>query len=468
MRKGSRHSAESRARMSETLKESMTPERKAEAVATLRRHRRVQSTIPEKAVRYVLNVAGVDYEPQVGLEWAPDRFTAVDVLVKDSVVVEVYGDFVHANPERYPDGYVLRPNHDPDYTAKDRREHDAAVRAGLESRGYRVIVVWHSELKDRTADAVKRVLDGCGTAVPVPFTAYGYHRLAAEAKSLLDDLESHSAKEWQRRTKDRHNRRFRERYRDDPGFREKIMAKNRSQDRGPANAARRLKRASDDEYRDGNNRKRRERRAFDEGWRDATNERRRDKRADDSEWKNADNERRRERRRNDPDWADGQNRKRRERYSADQEYRETTKAYNREQNVKHGQRRKAQRRERCHSDPGVRAKAREAGLKRYAEKHEEIRDGQNKKYSAEMPKINARLADVLGGACRWCGNAATDIRSNKQACDEAGHKVRRGLSRQWYVDNPAEAAKFLHLACPEHAGSFRNHSRSPADASPAA
>jgi very-short-patch-repair endonuclease len=59
------------------------------------------------------------------------------------LVVEVNGDYVHANPALYdPDAwFVLGVQR---FTARARWEEDAKRLAVLTSRGYRVLVVWES------------------------------------------------------------------------------------------------------------------------------------------------------------------------------------------------------------------------------------------------------------------------------------------------------------------------------------
>ena len=68
-------------------------------------------------------------------------------------------------------------------------------------------------------------------------------------------------------------------------------------------------------------------------------------------------------------------------------------------------------------------------------------------YQKRMLAINAKITDALGGTCSRCGKSAPGmkIRTNSEACKSAGHERLRNSYMQWYVDNPAEAGKFLLL-----------------------
>jgi len=73
-----------------------------------------------------------------------DSWAFPDVVVgEDGIVVELYGDFWHANPDRYqPDDVVMNGLMARDIWQKDRRRREA-----LEKEGYNVIVIWEREYK---------------------------------------------------------------------------------------------------------------------------------------------------------------------------------------------------------------------------------------------------------------------------------------------------------------------------------
>jgi very-short-patch-repair endonuclease len=92
-----------------------------------------------RRIRVELGLAGEGFLPE---QWVgPYRCDEVNYARK--LVVEVNGDYVHANPALYdPDAwFVLGVQR---FTARARWEEDAKRLAVLTSRGYRVLVVWES------------------------------------------------------------------------------------------------------------------------------------------------------------------------------------------------------------------------------------------------------------------------------------------------------------------------------------
>lgn len=65
---------------------------------------------------------------------------------KDGIVIEINGDYVHANPEHYEGEDVIRlRGRSNDYTAAEKWESDARKVAALEDAGYTVITIWESD-----------------------------------------------------------------------------------------------------------------------------------------------------------------------------------------------------------------------------------------------------------------------------------------------------------------------------------
>lgn len=389
---------------------------KALQIKQLAKPNKKSNTIPEKVVRYVLYKAGVYYQPHVSITFESGRYAVVDVLVDDKIVIEVYGDFVHANPKKYPDDYVLRPNHNPDYTAKDRRIQDATVRAQLKRAGYKVNVVWHSDLKNNTKAEVKRILDGCGVAVPDALG--GYDKLAAEAKVDLEKREAKRAREWSRRTRDRRNKRNRERYANDLEYRKKVNARNRllgAQHRVEWNARNRERYANDLNYRE---------------------KVKSENRASHARHAVKVNTQRRERYNNDLDYKAKINKSNNDKYRNDPDFRDKAKVRSRKRLIEKGDEIKSKQRERYAQDDTYRnmVNTRNRGA-----------------YQKRMLRISTRLTEMLGSTCNKCGKATSDMKilTNFEACKSAGHVRLRNSYMQWYVDNPAEAIKFLQLVCPE-------------------
>jgi len=69
----------------------------------------------------------------------------VDELNEDKkIIVEIYGDYPHANPKKYSQDFVVRL-YGQSFTAAEKREQDLLRKSKLEEVGYTVIVVWESD-----------------------------------------------------------------------------------------------------------------------------------------------------------------------------------------------------------------------------------------------------------------------------------------------------------------------------------
>lgn len=70
----------------------------------------------------------------------------VDLLVDDPLVVEVFGDYWHCNPEVYEADYFNKSLH---CTAEEKWGRDRARCDWLVAAGYRVFIMWERDLKTR-------------------------------------------------------------------------------------------------------------------------------------------------------------------------------------------------------------------------------------------------------------------------------------------------------------------------------
>lgn len=96
----------------------------------------------EVAVYEALDRLGIRYKPQYKI----GRYV-VDALLPDSnVVVECLGDFWHANPAIYTGELT--------YQQRMNRERDPQRRSYIEQRGFTVIELWESEIKEYGADSL--------------------------------------------------------------------------------------------------------------------------------------------------------------------------------------------------------------------------------------------------------------------------------------------------------------------------
>ncbi len=107
-------------------------------------HRKVRDAL-------CLDALGFEPEQRVG------PFRCDDVHHAKRIVVEVHGDYVHANPAKHKASDVIRLER-ATYTAREKWADDASRTARLEALGYRVLVVWESDDLDAAREALWSLL----------------------------------------------------------------------------------------------------------------------------------------------------------------------------------------------------------------------------------------------------------------------------------------------------------------------
>lgn len=99
------------------------------------------ATEPEKRVAAILETLRVEYLPQHAM-----GFYTVDFFVPSSnLVVQADGDYWHANPATYPT---------PSRTQQKQRRLDHSCDSYLSRRGFTVVRLWESDLRDRYESCV--------------------------------------------------------------------------------------------------------------------------------------------------------------------------------------------------------------------------------------------------------------------------------------------------------------------------
>jgi G:T-mismatch repair DNA endonuclease (very short patch repair protein) len=95
-------------------------------------------TIPEKLTAERLDALGIEYVPQYPI----DRMKVDFYLPETNTVLEVYGDYWHANPQKYCSRELLTD------TQRQNIIRDRKRRKYLKERGYRFKYVWESQIKE--------------------------------------------------------------------------------------------------------------------------------------------------------------------------------------------------------------------------------------------------------------------------------------------------------------------------------
>lgn len=97
------------------------------------------------------NICSFKSEQRIG------RYQVDEVDFDKKVIVEVYGDFWHANPKKYNETDIL-PHFPKKKPAKNIWKYDNKRQQFLESLGYKVIILWESDIKKEGIDICKRLL----------------------------------------------------------------------------------------------------------------------------------------------------------------------------------------------------------------------------------------------------------------------------------------------------------------------
>lgn len=83
------------------------------------------------------------------------RYRVDEVNFEKKIIVEINGDYIHANPNKYnaDDLIIVRKSQ---YLAKDKWQYDLKRKEALEALGFKVFVVWQSDnLDDKKKEFIK-------------------------------------------------------------------------------------------------------------------------------------------------------------------------------------------------------------------------------------------------------------------------------------------------------------------------
>jgi len=111
---------------------------------------------PHKIIRDKLSLNNRGFESEQIVE----GYIADELNEQQNVVIEVHGDYVHANPNIYDPNDVIRLVGS-EYTAKEKWKSDNIKRQNLESAGYDVIVIWWSEFQENPKKFDRKIEQVC-------------------------------------------------------------------------------------------------------------------------------------------------------------------------------------------------------------------------------------------------------------------------------------------------------------------
>ena len=132
-----------------------TPRASSPAVRNVMKANRGTGTSPELAIRRLLHQSGFRYTVDKRPEKDINR--RADIVFRSAkVVVFVHGCFWHGCPKHY----LLPKSNKKYWSAKVKRnkERDSETRSLLQTRGWRVIVVWEHQDEKKSANLIAQQL----------------------------------------------------------------------------------------------------------------------------------------------------------------------------------------------------------------------------------------------------------------------------------------------------------------------
>jgi len=103
----------------------------------------------ETKICTILKSLDVSFRTQVSV----DKYN-VDFLINDKYIIEVYGDFWHCNPQKYPAEYYNRGKKK---TAAEIWQRDQCRKEKFEALGYKFLSLWESEINANYTSLCKKI-----------------------------------------------------------------------------------------------------------------------------------------------------------------------------------------------------------------------------------------------------------------------------------------------------------------------
>jgi G:T-mismatch repair DNA endonuclease (very short patch repair protein) len=134
-----------------------TPERKAQ-----QREIRSKQKFPfqdsklELQTQQILKDHNIVFETQKTFKLS-NSYHRADIAIQPDKIIEVNGDYWHFNPKKY-DGESIQKFRRKEIKVKEIWENDKNIINGMKAQGYKVLVVWESELKDELEKITKKIL----------------------------------------------------------------------------------------------------------------------------------------------------------------------------------------------------------------------------------------------------------------------------------------------------------------------
>jgi G:T-mismatch repair DNA endonuclease (very short patch repair protein) len=111
---------------------------------------------PELLVQSILLKNNINFTKHFSFKLTRSRHQA-DLMIEPHKIIEVFGDYWHFNPKHY-DGESIQRKSSKSVKVKDVWKYDKYVIDEMRKQGYKVLVVWESELKKEFDKTSKMIL----------------------------------------------------------------------------------------------------------------------------------------------------------------------------------------------------------------------------------------------------------------------------------------------------------------------
>jgi len=132
-----------------------------EAIIILRERRAKQKfpskdSKPELLTQSILKKHKISFKKHHNFKLSKSYHQA-DIVIEPNHVIEVFGDYWHCNPKKY-DGESFKKVRRKIIKIKEVWKYDRYVINGMKKQGYKVLVIWESELKNELENTTQKIL----------------------------------------------------------------------------------------------------------------------------------------------------------------------------------------------------------------------------------------------------------------------------------------------------------------------
>jgi len=119
---------------------------------------------PHKEVLKLLDILNLKYKSDISInlrkynEYFKKEYNPrPDIVLENNKIIEIYGDYWHANPNKYKDNDLFYTWVGPKTAKQINEEHSERIKH-IESFNYKVLIIWESELCNKNI-VMQRILD---------------------------------------------------------------------------------------------------------------------------------------------------------------------------------------------------------------------------------------------------------------------------------------------------------------------